>query len=389
MADKIVCPNCSIEIEVSAALSAQVRENMRTEFAAERNQLIQDAKQKAQASTDLEMQDLQGQLAESRRKLGDAQKAELQLRRQRQELEDEKVALELTLSRRLDEERNRIRDAAKTEVLEESRLRDADKDKLIGDLRGQIDDLKRLSEQGSPQSRGEVMELVLEDFIRDSFPQDTVEPVPVSYHGGDVLQQVHDPSGLDCGTILWESKRTKNWIEGWLPKLRDDQRAAKAHVAILITVEMPKGIPNFGYIDGVWVTNRQCLMPLAMALRFGMIEAARTKRSVEGRQTKTEQLFRYMSSNEFRQRVEGIVESLLAMKEDLDSERRSHQRIWAKREKQLERATLNAAGLYGDVGGILGPSLPQIDNLELPLFETESDCSALEPAAVGSDVSPF
>src|SRR5262249_55817739 len=185
---------------------------------------------------------------------------------------------------------------------------------------------------GSPQARGEVMEIVLEQLLRDNFPQDTVEPVPVSYHGGDLLQHVHDSSGLACGTILWESKRTKNWNEGWLPKLRDDQRSAKAHVAVLVTAEMPKGVVAFRCIDGVWVTNRLCVLGLASALRTGMIEAARSKRFTEGRQTKAELLYNYLSSTEFRRRIEGIVEAFITMKEDLDSEKRSLQRIWAKRE---------------------------------------------------------
>jgi hypothetical protein len=267
------------------------------------------------------------------------------------------------------------------------RLREADKEKLITDLRSQIDDLKRMSEQGSPQARGEVMELVLEDFLRDSFPQDTIEPVPVSYHGGDVLQHVHDANGLDCGTILWESKRTKTWSNNWLPKLRDDQRAAHAAAAVVMTVEMPKGLTTFGRIDGVWVTNRSCLLGLATALRAGILEIGRTKRSMEGRQSKVELLFNYVAGSEFRQRIEAIVEAFLTLKSDLESEKRSLQRIWAKREKQIERAAVNTAGLYGEFGGILGSSLPQIANLELAVIAAESEAFPMEPAGVND--SPF
>jgi hypothetical protein len=195
---------------------------------------------------------------------------------------------------------------------------------------------------------------------------------------------------------LWESKRTKNWNEAWLAKLRNDQRAAKAHLAILATVEMPRDLTTFGNIDGVWVTNRQCLIGLAAALRHGLIEAARTKRSLEGRQTKVEVLYNYLASAEFRQRIEGIVEAFLTMKEDLESEKRSLQRLWAKREKQLDRAALNTAGLYGDLGGIMGASLPQIANLELAEIAADADISQLEPdvpsfepATIAADDSPF
>jgi hypothetical protein len=200
---------------------------------------------------------------------------------------------------------------------------------------------------------------------------------------------VFDASGLNCGTILWESKRTKCWSAAWLPKLRDDQRSAKAQVAVLATAAMPDGLTTFGCIDGIWVTNHLCLLGLAAALRQGIIEAARTKRTVEGRQTKAEVLCSYLSSTEFRQRIEGIVEAFITMKGDLDSERRSLQRIWAKREKQLERAVVNTAGLYGDLGGILGPSLPQIANLELAVIAADAEPPIVEPLEYATENSPF
>jgi hypothetical protein len=198
---------------------------------------------------------------------------------------------------------------------------------------------------------------------------------------------VHDQRGLDCGAILWESKRTKNWIDGWLPKLRNDQRAAKAHVAVLTSEELPKGLTNFGCIDGVWVTNRHCLMGLAEALRQGMIEAARMKRSLQGRQDKVELLYNYLAGSEFRQRIEGIVEAFMTLRDDLESEKRSMHRLWAKREKQLERAARSTSGMYGDLAGILGPNLPQIANLELASIASDSEVLIMEP--VSQDDSCF
>jgi len=429
MSETIHCPNCDFEIEMSTALVTQMRERVQSEFdadfrqrecllaqknhglqereraldasirsldeelsrrlALQRDELLQEAQTKAREALDQEVQDLLRQLSESRKKLGEAQKAELQLRRERQELEDQKTELELTVTRRLDAERKLIRDDAKQQVDEEHRLREADSNKLIADLRTQIDDLKRVVEQGSPQARGEVMELVLEDFLRNAFPQDTIEQVPVSYHGGDVVQRVFDASGLDCGTILWESKRTKSWSAGWLPKLRDDQRAAKAQVAVLATAAMPDGLITFGCIDRIWVTNHQCLLGLGAALRHGMIEAARARRTLEGRQSKADLLCSYLASTEFRQRIEGIVEAFVTLKSDLDSEKRSFQRMWAKREKQLDRAALNTAGLYGDFGGILGSTLPQIANLELAVIEADAEPPFIEPPEFAVENSTF
>jgi hypothetical protein len=289
----------------------------------------------------------------------------------------------------VDEERAKIRDDAKREAEEQNRLREAEKEKLIEDLRGQIDDLKRIAEKGSPQVRGEVMELELEDLLRDLFHDDAIDPVPVGAHGGDILHRVYDVSGQGCGLILWESKRTKNWSDAWLPKLRNDQRVAKAHVAVLTSEELPKGVVTFGCIDGVWVTNRLCVVGLAAALRHGMIEAARARRALEGRQNKVEFLYTYLAGSEFRQRIEGIVEAFMTLRDDLESEKRSMHRMWAKREKQLERAVSNTAGLYGDLSGILGPSLPQIADLGLPTIAAVSESLPLESVAAEIPDSPF
>lgn len=365
MSDTLRCPNCGIDIEVSAVLAAQVELQLQNRLAEEKTQLAKHAEAKAHQMLALELADLQTQLAQANNKLGAAQQAELQLRQERRRLEQQQRELELTVTRTLDQERQKIREETTREADEAHRLQEADKDKLVTDLRRQIDDLKRKSEQGVPQAQGEILELHLEDLLRRHFPMDTIEPVPTSYHGGDVLQHVHDSTGQRCGTILWEAKRTRSWNDGWLPKLRDDQRAAKAHLAVLATVEMPKGLSTLGCIDGIWVTSRTCLVGLATALRAGLVEVARTQRFLEGKQTKVELLYSYFSGREFCQRIEGIVEAFMTMKDDLESEKRSLHRIWAKREKQLKRAAVNTAGLYGDLEGLLGTTLPQVANLEL------------------------
>jgi hypothetical protein len=420
MQDLIHCPSCGCEITVSETLTAQIRQNLRQELdtevkrkdsdlakrsdelrhrekaleeshaaiekevagrvAHEQHRLAQEAKVKAQESVAAELRDIQEQLTKARTQLTDVQKTELQLRKDRRKLEEEKHALELTVNRTLDEERAKIRDNAKRESDEGHRLKDADKEKMIGDLRHQIDELKRKSEQGSQQAQGEVLEVMLEDSLRQYFPQDSIEEVRVGAHGGDVLHGVFDATGEECGRILWESKRTKVWHDAWLPKLRDDQRAAKAHLAIIVTTEMPKGLNLFGCIDGVWITKRECLLGLALALRSGLLEIARTRRSMQGQQTKMEFLYQFLVGPEFQQRVEGIIEAFATMKEDLDSERRSIHRIWAKREKQLDRAMVNTTGLYGDLASILGTSLPQIDCLELTHIPVEAEETVVEKA---------
>jgi len=409
MSDTIICPNCKTEIEISEALSSQLSEKLRNEFQAEkechekeitkrlanlgkreeaikssekaverqvqvrlikeRQRLEQQAEKKAKEKNALELRDKEAQLQQVNAKLEESQETELELRKKAREIADQKREFELTLTRRLDKERDKIRENAKREAFEERQLKEAEKDKLIDDLKRQIDDLKRKSEQGSERLQGEVMELSLQDLLTRRFPHDNVAAVPKGVHGGDVVQEVHDHSGRLCGTILWESKRTRNWSDAWLPKLRDDQRTAKAQISVLVSVELPKDVTTFSRIDGVWVTSWVCTMGLAHALRAGLIEVARTKHALVGQQGKMEMLYNYLSGAEFRHRVEGIVEAFVALKAELDTEKRSVQRLWAKREKQLERAANQTAGLYGDLGGIIGSALPQIQHLELPALE--------------------
>jgi hypothetical protein len=411
----IICPSCKSEIEVTEVLSAQLRGEIRKEFEAEqrkkesqiaereaalqrslldvqkakegidqevaaklekeKQKLSTDAMAKARELVTVELQDAQSQLKETKDKLQAAQKAELDLRKERRELEDQKAALELTVNRKLDEERGKIREAAKKEAVEERQLKEAEKDKLINDLRTQIEDLRRKSEQGSQQTQGEVLELAMEELLRRCFPFDTIAPVAKGVHGGDVIQIVHDATGAECGIILWESKRTKSWSDGWLPKLRDDQRAAKAHLAILISIELPKSVTTFECIDGIWVTSQSCALALASALRSGVIDAATARRSADGKQSKMELLYSYLSGQEFRHRVEGIVESFATLKEDLEAEKRAMQRIWAKREKQLDRAISNTSGMYGDLQGIVGASLGTIASLDTPAIPLASNTS--------------
>jgi hypothetical protein len=411
MSDTISCPECGTSIEITEALSTQLGDKLRKEFEAkqrerdrefseketslksqqseiektkktldeeigkrlnvEREKLRAEESEKARSLVLADIKEKDAELARIKEKLNQTQQAELEVRKKARELEEAKAEFDLTLSRTLDQERGKIRLAAKKEADDERSLKDAEKDKLIGDLKTQIDDLKRKSEQGSQQLQGEILELALEDLLRQHFQFDDISPVPKGIHGGDVVHTVRDAAGTVAGIILWESKRTKSWSDSWLPKLRDDQRAAKAQVSILVSIELPKDVPNFKNIDGVWVTSSACAVSVANALRIGLLEVASAKRSVEGRNDKMEHLFSYLAGAEFRHRIEGIVESFVTLKDELETEKRATQRMWAKREKQLERAITQTAGMYGDLDGIIGASLPRIEKLELPAIESK------------------
>jgi hypothetical protein len=235
----------------------------------------------------------------------------------------------------------------------------------------QIDELKRKAEQGSQQLQGEVQELDLESMLCAQFPLDGVDPVPKGEHGGDVLHRVIGHNGQHCGTILWEAKRTKTWIEAWLPKLREDQRAAKAEVAIIISKTLPKGLETFELRDDVWVCGPRYAIPVASVLRQSLIDVAVARQAADGQQTKMELLYNYLTGPRFRHRVEAIVEKFSDMQEDLDRERKTMTRLWAKREEQIRCVVSATAGMYGDLQGIAGKTLREVDGLELRASENE------------------
>ncbi len=194
----------------------------------------------------------------------------------------------------------------------------------------------------------------MEALLRTKFPRDTIEPVPKGEHGGDALQRVVGPNGQPCGTIIWESKRTKNWSDGWLAKLREDQRAAKAEIAVIVSQSLPKDVETFGVVEGVWVTHPKTILPLAVTLRHTLIEVASARQASEGQQTKTEMIYQYLTGPRFRHRVEAIVEAFSTMQEDLDKEKKAIIKQWAKREEQIDRVMQATARMYGDLQGIAG-----------------------------------
>lgn len=178
--------------------------------------------------------------------------------------------------------------------------------------------------------------------------------------------------GQASGTILWESKRTKNWSDSWLIKLREDQRTAKAEIAVMVSQILPKGVETFEMIEGVWVTHPRAALPVAAILRQSLLEVALARQSSEGQQTKTEMVYQYLTGPRFRQRVEAIVEAFSSMQEDLDKERKAIMRQWAKREEQIARVMQSTVGMYGDLQGIAGKSLQEIEGLEFPALEAST-----------------
>ncbi len=413
--DKIRCPKCNTLIPITETLQHQLTESVREEYEgklAEQKQLFEEQQKELvqkektleekeknidetiqqrlkseleiqkkniqekvrkdiQDEMSIEVEDLRSTLKEKEEKLEEAKKIELQLRKRERELEERTKDIELEVARKINQERKNIEDEVVKRFVDEYRMKDAEKDKQINDMRKQIEDLKRRAEQGSQQSQGEVQELELEKEISQFFPVDNIKPVPKGMKGADVIQEVLTNSGNLCGVIIWESKRTKNWSDGWIGKLKNDQRTVKADIAVIVTQVLPKDLRNFGFVDGVWVTNYISLQGLAIALRQKLTELAYTKALVMSKDKKADILFQYLTGPEFRQRVEAIIEAFSDMKTELDKEKRLYERSWAKREKQLQSVLLNTAGMYGDLQGMIGSSMQTIPALEAGDAEEE------------------
>lgn len=360
-------------------LEQQVADQVATKLQQERAQIIAEESRKAKQASATEIEtkarelaDLQEVLKARDEKLAEAQKAQAELIKKQRELDDAKRELELTVEKRVQDSLTEVRTQAKLQAEEEQKFKVMEKEQTIAAMQKQIEDLKRRAEQGSQQLQGEVQELELENLLRVKFPFDTIEPVGKGEFGGDVVQRVFSQQGQASGTILWESKRTKNWSDGWLTKLREDQRTAKAEIAVIVSQVLPKDVDSFDIVDGVWVTHPKAAIPVATILRQTLLQVSMARQSSEGQQTKTEMVYQYLTGPRFKQRVEAIVEAFSSMQEDLDKERKAIMKQWAKREEQIERVMNATVGMYGDLQGIAGKSLQEIEGLDFSLISLEN-----------------
>lgn len=358
--------------EAKRTLDDRVADQVAAQMTIERSRVIAEESRKARLASAAELDSKMRELAELQEvlksrdeKLAAAQKVQAELIKKQRELDDARRELELTIEKRVQDGLTVVRMRARQEAEEGLKLKVMEKDQTIASMQHKIEELMRRAEQGSQQLQGEVQELALENLLRAKFPFDAIEPVPKGDYGGDVLHRVIGSSGQSGGTILWETKRTRNWSDIWLAKLREDQRTAKAEIAVIVSHTLPKGVETFEMIDGVWVTHPRAALPVALILRHSLLELALARQSSDGVQTKTEMIYQYLTGPRFRQRVEAIVEAFTTMQDDLDKERKVIMKQWAKREEQIMRVMGATVGMYGDLQGIAGKSLQEIEGLEL------------------------
>jgi hypothetical protein len=402
MSNTVRCPHCRKNFELSDAVEGDIRARLVGEFEAKaeklRDEVEEERKELAQAKEALdaqcqsiekevtrrleanrkaletaarekasvELESIRQELAERDEKLLEAQKNEVELRRQQRALEQEKNEFQLKLTRQLDVERSKIIEETSRKVADEFSFQRMEWSKQRGDLLKQVEELKRKAEQGSQQTQGEALELEIEALLKEAFPDDEIEPVEKGVKGADIVLNVRTRAGAKCGSVVVELKRTKSFSEGWIEKVKDDMRAAKADIAVIASAVLPKGVERIAQSAGVWICDHKSLLGLLLALRAGILEAARARDTQAGRKTKAEQVYDYVNGVEFRGRVQALVEAFTEMKTDLDAERRAFEKLWSRREKQLVRALGSTAGLYGDVQGLVGASaLPEIKTLSL------------------------
>ena len=333
--EKIACPKCNHGFPLSEGISRRTIERYADEF--ERSL----AEQKKALEREL--------VAEKEKALSKFRSEELQLRRRLRELEEADKNRDVDYQRKLDEERRRIEAQHKAQI--ESAQRE-------------VADLKRKLEQGSQQLQGEALELSLEGLLRTAFPLDEIVPVPKGMNGADLLQHVRLPSGHCCGTIIWEAKQTKAWQPAWLRKLKDEQHAIGAELAVIVTAAMPRETREpFLRDSDVWVARFDAARPLAELLRSALVEMHKQRQANAGRSEKMELLYNYICSPQFTQRVKSVVDGFAAMRQDLEAEKMAVARMFKKREMQLTRMSDGLLGVVGELQGIGEVSLAQLDTV--------------------------
>lgn len=355
------------ELETSRS---EFEELVNAAVAKERDVLATKLRSEAQRAVAIEIADRDEQLTTARAKLKAFETQELDLRRRSRELEERAEQQQLEVDRKIDEERKAIREAALKQADEQAAFKLAERDQKIEALAKQLQEAQRKLEQGSQQTQGDAQEVALETLLTEAFPNDVIERIGKGANGGDVLQHVFDHHGRECGTILWESKRTKRWDGNWIGKAVADQQEIQATCVCIVTAAMPAGVDHIGECSNVWIASWPCAQSAALALRRVLIEASQARVAADGRHTKMELVYNYLSGHEFRNRVRGLVEPYVEMEKDLQSEMRAWHSRLKRRRKQLDRAMISMTGLYGDLQGIIGSSLPQIEGMDLLALES-------------------
>ncbi len=411
MPTNIKCPNCSSVFDVEHVLSIDAEQKLKQQYEAQLNaslekinaekkkleeeqklfeekrkkeneifqQKLQQELLKEKSSLQLELRksiaaDFENELTmmkknmeENEARLKEARNKELEFMQKEQALNTKAAELEIEVQRKLMEGRNAMSEQLKKEEAERNQLKEREYQLKLEEMRIQLEqqrklaeEMRRKAEQGSMQLQGEVQEQILEEMLKDHFPYDTISEVGKGVEGADCIQIVRNHVGNECGTIIFESKRTKAFQNAWIEKLKNDMRSRQADVAILVTQVYPKEMKCFGERDGVWICSFNEVLALTSAMRHTIMRIAETRKADENKGEKMQMLYSYLTGVEFRQQIETIVEGFVLLKNSITKERIQMEKTWKEREKQLEKVLISTSGLYGSIKGIAGASINDI-----------------------------
>ena len=382
----VKCPHCGESFELGEAFQQDMENEFRSKLKAQEKKIEKewqkkldvreeelhkeagllkakaeaDAKKKAQEAFAVEMSDLKEQLGEREKQVEEARKMEADLRRQKREIEDKGKALELELQRRLEEGTAQAREKLVREMDDKYRLKVADKDRELGMLKAQVDELNRKIELGSQQAQGEVLEQDIEGRLRVEFPMDEFEPVSQGVRGADIIQTVKLPDGRVAGKILWETKRTKAWTDSWIGKIKADLQSCKADIPVIVSATLPKDHHQFASYEGVWVSDISSAINLGRVLRDTLLKVMRERGFQAGREDQKELIYDYLTGQEFRNRVEAVLRAFIGMRNSIIQQRRSMEKHWAAQEKHVEAVVRNLSGMSGEIEVLAGKDLPAL-----------------------------
>ncbi|QNT76676.1 DUF2130 domain-containing protein [Dehalogenimonas etheniformans] len=332
-----------------------------------------EAEERATKEFDEERKELQEELKKQEDSIKNFREQESALRKEKKQLEEDKRNFEIDQERKLEAAKKDIEKRVCDIESERFRLKEADYKKKIEDAAQANTELTRKLEQGSQQLQGEVLELEIESLLRQSFPSDLIKEIAKGVRGADISQQVCSQSGIPCGTIIWEAKRSQNWSDKWLQKVKDDCLASNGDVAVIVSTIMPKDCDGFKIIDGVWVISDKIVRPVAETLRVMLIQLNSLKAQNDGRARKADLIYSYLGTPQFLQNLRSVFEGFEQMKLDLDREKNAMYRTWKKREMQLERVAVGMSSIVGQIQGIAQDSLPELDNIEHLQLPSEQD----------------
>ncbi|UMB60547.1 DUF2130 domain-containing protein [Lutibacter sp. A80] len=407
---QIKCPNCDTSIDVQDILSHQLEEEIKKKYqssiAAEKqkykanlenlNKEKEAFEQKKKQENELFKNRLEAQIKQEKKNIEANLKSKLKeeqieqfnaLQKELNEKSEQIKELNRTKAEieKLKREKGELKEIAEAEaqkklsetlLTEREKIKKSEEDKnelRFKELQMQLEaqkklteEMKRKQEQGSMQMQGEVQELAIEEWLASKFPLDSIEEIKKGARGGDCIQIVHTRTSQNCGSIYYESKRTKDFQPSWIEKFKADIRDKGANIGVLVTEVMPSNMDRFGLKDGIWICNYDEFKGLCTVLRESIIKIHNAISTQENKGDKMDMLYDFLTSNTFRMQIEAIVEGFTQMKSDLESEKRSMQRIWKQRDKQIEKVVTNTIDMYGSIKGIAGNAIQSVKALELP-----------------------